>query len=463
MSRPTEVSRQQILIVDDEPNMRKVLGAMLRQAGYDVVTACDGLEALGELEAHHIDVVITDLRMPRLDGMGLLQKLQERFPALPVILITAHGTVEAAVQALKCGAFDFITKPFDRTEMRQVVDKAVRTHVLGPGEILAEDAQMGRFQIIGQSEPMQEVYGIIDKVAATPSTVLITGESGTGKELIAQALHDQSDRANKPLIKVNCAALPSSLIESELFGHEKGAFTGAITQKPGRFELADEGTLFLDEVGEIAPEIQVKLLRAIQAGEFERVGGIRTKKVDVRLIGATNRDLRQAVEQGDFRDDLYYRLNVVQVHLPPLRERRSDIPLLIDHFLAKFNARLGRAVQDLDEVAERRLLAYDWPGNIRELENAVERCILFCEGETITEPDLPAEIRNERISDAALEGDTSLKAQVRAAAERVERELIVKALKQTGGNVTHTARLLKISRKGLQNKMKEFGLRDRDD
>lgn len=463
MSRPTEVSRQQILIVDDEPNMRKVLGAMLRQAGYDVVTACDGLEALGELEAHHIDVVITDLRMPRLDGMGLLQKLQERFPALPVILITAHGTVEAAVQALKCGAFDFITKPFDRTEMRQVVDKAVRTHVLGPGEILAEDAQMGRFQIIGQSEPMQEVYGIIDKVAATPSTVLITGESGTGKELIAQALHDQSDRANKPLIKVNCSAIPGSLIESELFGHEKGAFTGAITQKPGRFELADEGTLFLDEVGEIAPEIQVKLLRAIQAGEFERVGGIRTKKVDVRLIGATNRDLRQAVEQGDFRDDLYYRLNVVQVHLPPLRERRSDIPLLIDHFLAKFNARLGRAVQDLDEVAERRLLAYDWPGNIRELENAVERCILFCEGETITEPDLPAEIRNERISDAALEGDTSLKAQVRAAAERVERELIVKALKQTGGNVTHTARLLKISRKGLQNKMKEFGLRDRDD
>ncbi len=463
MSRPSAVNRQQILVVDDEPNMRKVLGAMLRQTGYDVVTACDGLEALDELEAHHIDVVITDLRMPRLDGMGLLRELQKRFPALPVILITAHGTVESAVQALKCGAFDFITKPFDRTEMRQVVDKAVRTHVLGPGEILAEDAQMGRFQIIGQSEPMQEVYGIIDKVAATPSTVLITGESGTGKELIAQALHDQSDRASKPLIKVNCSAIPANLIESELFGHEKGAFTGAITSKPGRFELADEGTLFLDEVGEIAPEMQVKLLRAVQYGEFERVGGIRTKKVDVRLIGATNRDLRQAVERSEFRDDLYYRLNVVQVHLPPLRERRSDIPLLIDHFLAKFNARLGRSVQDLDEVAQQRLLSYDWPGNIRELENAVERCILFCEGETVTEPDLPQEIRNGRINQASLEGDTSLKAQVRAAAERVERDLIVKALKQTGGNVTHTARLLKISRKGLQNKMKEFDLRDRDD
>jgi transcriptional regulator with GAF, ATPase, and Fis domain len=339
------------------------------------------------------------------------------------------------------------------------VAKAVRTQLLGPGEILAEDAQMGRFKIIGQSEAMQEVYGIIDKVAATPSTILITGESGTGKELIAQALHDQSLRPGKPLIKVNCAAIPSNLIESELFGHEKGAFTGAITSKPGRFELADEGTLFLDEVGAIAPEVQVKLLRAIQSGEFERVGGIRSKKVDVRLIAATNRDLRQAVEDGEFRDDLYYRLNVVQVHLPPLRERRSDIPLLIDHFLAKFNVRLGRSVQSVDEEAGQRLLSYDWPGNIRELENAIERCILFSEGETVTVSDLPPEIRDRRLSQP-LEGDTSLKAQVRAAAERVERDLIIKALNQTKGNVTHAARLLKISRKSLQNKMKEFGLRD---
>jgi DNA-binding NtrC family response regulator len=459
VSKAGAVSRPQILVVDDEANMRKILGAMLAQVGYDVMAAGDGAEALEVLAAHHIDVVVTDLRMPRLDGMGLLQKLRLASPTLPVIIITAHGTIEAAVQALKHGAFDFITKPFETIELRQVVAKAVRTQLLGPGEILAEDAQMGRFKIIGQSEAMQEVYGIIDKVAATPSTVLITGESGTGKELIAQALHDQSLRPGKPLIKVNCAAIPSNLIESELFGHEKGAFTGAITSKPGRFELADEGTLFLDEVGAIAPEVQVKLLRAIQSGEFERVGGIRSKKVDVRLIAATNRDLRQAVEDGEFRDDLYYRLNVVQVHLPPLRERRSDIPLLIDHFLAKFNVRLGRSVQSVDEEAGQRLLSYDWPGNIRELENAIERCILFSEGETITVSDLPPEIRDRRLSQP-LEGDTSLKAQVRAAAERVERDLIIKALNQTKGNVTHAARLLKISRKSLQNKMKEFGLRD---
>jgi DNA-binding NtrC family response regulator len=459
VSKAGAVSRPQILVVDDEANMRKILGAMLAQAGYDVMAAGDGAEALEVLAAHHIDVVVTDLRMPRLDGMGLLQKLRLASPTLPVIIITAHGTIEAAVQALKHGAFDFITKPFETIELRQVVAKAVRTQLLGPGEILAEDAQMGRFKIIGQSEAMQEVYGIIDKVAATPSTVLITGESGTGKELIAQALHDQSLRPGKPLIKVNCAAIPSNLIESELFGHEKGAFTGAITSKPGRFELADEGTLFLDEVGAIAPEVQVKLLRAIQSGEFERVGGIRSKKVDVRLIAATNRDLRQAVEDGEFRDDLYYRLNVVQVHLPPLRERRSDIPLLIDHFLAKFNVRLGRSVQSVDEEAGQRLLSYDWPGNIRELENAIERCILFSEGEAITVSDLPPEIRDRRLSQP-LEGDTSLKAQVRAAAERVERDLIIKALNQTKGNVTHAARLLKISRKSLQNKMKEFGLRD---
>jgi len=461
--KPTTVNRHQVLIVDDEPNLRKVLGAMLRGAGYDVLAAADGLEALEVLEAHHVDAVITDLRMPRLDGMGLLERLSTLFPTLPVIIITAHGTVEAAVTALKHGAFDFISKPFDRDEMQQVVTKAIRTQVLGPGDILAEEAQKGRFKIIGQSPAMQEVYSVIDKVAATPSTVLITGESGTGKELIAQALHDHSLRAGKPLIKVNCSAIPSNLIESELFGHEKGAFTGAITSKPGRFELADCGTLFLDEVGEIPGEMQVKLLRAIQEGEFERVGGIRTIKVDVRLVGATNRDLRQAVERGEFRDDLYYRLNVVKLHLPPLRERRTDIPLLVDHFIAKFNVRLGRSIRGLDAAALERILAYAWPGNIRELENAIERCILFSEGDTVTADALPQEILESGAERPAFQNDTSLKAQVRAAAERVERDLIVRALKQTRGNVTHAARLLKISRKSLQNKMKEFSLRDRDE
>jgi two-component system response regulator AtoC len=456
---------ERVLVVDDEPNMRKVLGAMLRRDGYDVLTAGDGVEALEVVAEHHVDAVITDLRMPRLDGVGLLRRLQGDHATLPVIVLTAHGTVESAVLALKIGAFDFVTKPFDRTEMTNVVAKALRTHALGPGDVLAEDAQSGRFQIIGQSPAMREIYSIIDKVAATPSTVLITGESGTGKELIAQALHDQSDRRDRALIKVNCAAIPGTLIESELFGYEKGAFTGATTSKPGRFELADGGTLFLDEVGEIPGEMQVKLLRALQNGEFERVGGIKTMKVDVRLVAATNRDLRHAIEVGQFREDLFYRLNVVQVHLPPLRERRSDIPLLTDHFVGKFNVRLARSVRGIDSEARDRLGAYDWPGNIRELENVVERCILFCDGDTITVPDLPGEVRNGQAPDqpALAEGETSLKAHVRAAAERVERELILRALDQTGGNVTHSARLLKISRKSLQNKMKEFGLRDRDD
>jgi len=418
------------------------------------------------LAEHHVDAVIADLRMPRLDGMGLLEQLKKAYPNLPVIMLSAHGTVDIAVHAIKIGAFDFVTKPFERTQITEVVTKALRTSELGPGDVLAEDAQSGRFQIIGQSASMREIYGIIDKVAASPSTVIITGESGTGKELIAQALHDQSDRADKPLIKVNCAAIPANLIESELFGYEKGAFTGATTSKPGRFELADGGTLFLDEVGEIPGEMQVKLLRALQSGEFERVGGLKTLKVDVRLVAATNRDLRRAIETGDFREDLYYRLNVVRMHLPPLRERRSDIPLLMDHFISKFNTRLGRTVRGLDQGATDRLAGYEWPGNIRELENVVERCILFCDCETISSGDLPPEVledRNGGDGPADLEGETSLKAHVRAAAERVERDLIVRALKQTGGNVTHSARLLKISRKSLQNKMKDFGLRDRDE
>ena len=457
------MTRRQILVVDDEPNMRKVLGAMLRREGHDVLTACDGIEALEVLEEHHVDAVITDLKMPRLDGMALLRKVQQAHAALPVVVVTAHGTVESAVQALKIGAFDFITKPFDRSEMGRVVAKALRSQELGPGELLAEDAQSGRFQIIGQSSAMREIYGVIDKVAATPSTVLISGESGTGKELIAQALHDQSTRAGKPLIKVNCAAMPQSLIESELFGYEKGAFTGATTSKPGRFTLADGGTLFLDEIGAIPAEMQVKLLRALQEGEFEPVGGIRTLKVDVRLVAATNRDLRQAIEEGEFREDLYYRLHVVQIHLPPLRDRKDDIPLLIEHFIAKFNQRLCRSIRGLDAGALARLTDYGWPGNIRELENVVERCILFCEGDLITEEDLPPEVTLGPTTRPALAGDRSLKDHVRAAAERVERDFIARALRQTGGNVTHAARLLKISRKSLQNKMKELGLRGRDD
>ncbi|MCS6858356.1 MAG: sigma-54 dependent transcriptional regulator, partial [Sandaracinaceae bacterium] len=301
--------RKQILLVEDEVNLRRVLGAQLVRDGYDVRTAGDGVEALRIFEVEPIDIVISDLRMPKLDGMALLKHIVSRRPEVPVILITAHGTIDTAVEALKLGAFDYVTKPFDRDEFRAIVAKAARTSELRLADVGPEGE---KYQIIGKSRAMREVYAIIERVAKTPSTVLITGESGTGKELIATAIHRSSDRADKPFIRVNCAAIPESLVESELFGYEKGAFTGAVTSKPGRFELADQGTLFLDEIGDIPLAMQVKLLRALQDRSFERVGGIKPIHVDVRLIAATNRDLGEAIRQGKFREDLYYRLNIVQ-------------------------------------------------------------------------------------------------------------------------------------------------------
>ncbi len=456
----------QILIADDEPNMRKVLRVMLEHDGYEVHEAEDGATALALFSENHIDIVITDLKMPKIGGMELLRGIIDLNTDIPVIMITAHGTVDTAVEALKLGAFDYITKPFERREMRQTVAKAARTRELNRREPSMDRAQTGRYGIIGQSEPMQDIFDIIDRVADTPSTVLITGESGTGKELIVRALHEGSGRKNAPYIRVNCAAIPPTLIESELFGYEKGAFTGAETAKPGRFELAHQGTLFLDEIGEISLEMQVKLLRSIQEGEFERVGGITTTSIDVRLITATNQDLQQLIADGLFRKDLYYRLNVVHIHLPPLRDRPTDIPLLLDHFLAQYNNRLGKAIQGVDSKALYTLCAYGWPGNIRELENVTERCVLFCDQDLVTYKDLPPELINEewpgldgRIHVPEDIGD-GLKDQVKAATANLERQLINKALEQTGRNVTKTARLLKISRKSLQTKMKDLGLRD---
>ncbi len=456
----------QILIADDEPNMRKVLRVMLEHDGYDVHPVGDGEEALSTLSDNHIDIVITDLKMPKLDGMALLRKITEQYGGLPVVMITAHGTVDTAVEALKLGAFDYITKPFERHLMREVLAKAARTSELYRKEPSMERDQTGRFQIIGRSEPMQKVFEVVDRVADTPSTVLITGESGTGKELIARALHENAGRRDNPYIRVNCAAIPPTLIESELFGYEKGAFTGAETAKPGRFELAHDGTLFLDEIGEVSLEMQVKLLRAIQEGEFERVGGIVTTEVDVRLITATNQDLRQRIVDGQFRDDLFYRLNVVQIDLPPLRKRPDDIPLLADHFITKFNSRLNKSVTGVDEEAMGALLTYGWPGNIRELENVVERCMLFCDGDTLISQDLPPEVTGEErvkgTGEISMPEDLGggLKDKVKAATASLERQLINRALEQTGRNVTRAARLLKISRKSLQTKMKDFGLRD---
>jgi two-component system response regulator AtoC len=471
--------KKQVLIVDDEPNLRKILAAQLSRDGYEVMLAEDGEQGLSMLRENHIDLVVTDLKMPKVDGMTLLREALRESPDLPIVMITAHGTVDTAVEALKLGAFDYLTKPFDKDEVRQVVAKALKTRALAQEEATTEPIGTtkdpgARFGIIGSSPGLTDLYAVLERVADTPTTVLITGESGTGKELVARALHEHSTRRDKPFIKVNCAAIPKELIESELFGYERGAFTGAVSSKPGRFELANGGTLFLDEVGEIPVEMQVKLLRALQESEFERVGGIKTIHVDVRLVAATNRDLKKLIAANAFREDLFYRLNVVSIRLPALRERETDIPLLVEHFLAKFNERLKKQVIGVEPEALDILSAYTWPGNIRELENVMERSVLFCDAQKLRVEDLPGELRGSAgsvappTSDAAGGSDTpisgevqgGLKEHVKVAMSRLERDLVSRALKQTSGNVTHAARLLKISRKGLQLKMKELGLRE---
>ena len=484
--------QHRILLVDDEPNLRKVLGALLKQQGFEVHAESDGAAALARVRAappRTFDAVITDLRMPNLDGMGLLRALAVHEPSLPVILLTAHGSVESAVEAVKLGAFDYLEKPFDKDQIHQILQKAIATRERSgptvqpsppPGEVADPCAAAG---MVGRSSQMQEIHRTVGTVAASPSTVLITGESGTGKELVARALHLGSSRRNHPFIKVNCAAIPAGLVESELFGHERGAFTGAVSSRAGRFELADGGTLFLDEVSEIPKEIQVKLLRAIQESEFERVGGVKTLRVNVRLIAATNRNLEELIRDNHFREDLYYRLNVVPIHLPALRERLEDLPLLVAHFVQRCNERLGKAVQGLTPAALAALERYPWPGNIRELENLIERMVLFASGPLVDEDDLPDAYAGEAGGSAPSPTESStrltldareerqirlplsslghdLKEAVKAGSRLVEEALIREALAKTDGNVTRSARALGISRRSLQSKMKELGLRE---
>ena len=488
--------KPRVLVVDDEPNLRKVLGALLQQAGHEVVTEPDGESGLARVKSSPrgtFDVVISDLRMPGMDGMQLLKALVEEDPGLPVIILTAHGTVDTAVEAVKSGAFDFLEKPFDRDQIDKILSKAIATRqrsgprtepsMPAPTAPAASGAPASAaptdFGMVGRSESMTTVKEMIRTVAASPSTVLITGESGTGKELVARALHLGSERRHMPFIRVNCAAIPATLVESELFGHERGAFTGAVSARQGRFELADGGTLFLDEVSEIPLEIQVKLLRAIQESEFERVGGVKTLRVDVRLIAATNRDLEAEIKDKRFREDLYYRLNVVPIHLPPLRERPEDVEPLLEHFLTRSNERLGKEVKGFEPEALEALKNYSWPGNIRELENLVERMVLFASGERIGVDELPDSFTTDEPDDGddqdGVEGDgglprairlpldslgLDLKEAVKAGSRRIEEALIREALAQTDSNVTRSARKLGISRRSLQSKMKELGLRE---
>jgi len=381
---------EKILVVDDEPLIRDLLRDILKEEGYEVSIAKEGLSALKKIKKEEVDLVITDVKMPGLDGIKLLKEIKKVSPSTLVIVITAYGTIENAVEAMKEGAYDYITKPITPEQLKLVLQKiSQHKNLLRENRYLrAEVNQRYNFEeLVGESPGMKEVYSMIDKVAKTKATVLIQGESGTGKELVARAIHYRGPRRDKPFIKLNCAALPEDLLESELFGHEKGAFTGAFSRREGRFELADRGTLLLDEISETSPSFQVKLLRVLQEGEFERVGGTKTLKVDVRIITTTNRDLEKLVKEGKFRDDLYYRLNVLPVHLPPLRERKEDIPLLALHFLEKYSRHNGLKLKSISRECLQMLKEYHWPGNVRELENVIERMVVMNEKEIILPQD----------------------------------------------------------------------------
>jgi two-component system NtrC family response regulator len=446
--------RFRVLVVDDEPAQRELLGGFLARHGYEVVTAADGRSALARFEQDPFDAVLLDQKMPDLSGLEVLAQVRRRSPETGVIIMTAYGTIETAVQAIKAGAADYLQKPLQLDELlhrlRQVCER--RQLLTENRELRAALAERHRIEgIIGESGPMQEVLSLVRRVAPTDATVLIRGESGTGKELIARAIHFASPRARGPLVKVNCAALPETLLESELFGHERGAFTGATAMRRGRFELADGGTLFLDEIGDLPPHLQVKLLRVLQEREFERVGSSRPLRVDVRVLAATHRDLEALLRAGRFREDLYYRINVVTIALPPLRERREDLPLLIDHFLAKFAARNGKVIRGLTREAREALLRYDYPGNVRELENLIERAVVLSRDEVIGLRDLPLTLHEPAPEPPAPRG-------LVAAVEALERRMIREALDRAGGVQTRAAELLGISERALRYKLRKYGL-----
>ncbi len=434
-----------VLIVDDEPSMRKVLAGFLKQENIRCLASESGADALEILHRHDVSVVISDLRMQGMDGLALLDRIHEIDPAMEVILITAFGTEDIAREALKRKAADYIKKPFDRDEILFAVRKSLaRCEAALPEIPFGESAS-----ILGQSERMKGVFALIQKVAPTNSTVLIRGESGTGKELVAREIHAQSPRKDKPFVKVVCAALPETLLESELFGYEKGAFTGAAGSKPGRFELAEGGTLFLDEIGDLTPPTQVKLLRVLQDRQFERLGGTQTLTADVRVLAATHRDLETLVREAKFREDLFYRIHVVPVTLPPLRERRDDVPLLCERLLGKFRTQHGKADLRLDPPAVERLGAYPWPGNVRELQNVLERLVILSSQGTITAEDVEACLPT---------GVKSPSGGLGGARADAERQAIVEALKETVGNRTRAARVLGVSRRTLHNKLREYGI-----
>ncbi len=447
-----------ILIVEDEAKMRRLLELNLGDDGFATLSAGDAEVGMKLLRENSVDIVLTDLKLPGMNGLEFLQAVKRQNPALPVVVMTAFGSVETAVEAMKAGASDYVLKPFSLAEMRLIVRKELDVRKLREENRSLREALGKRYShpnIVARSAKMQEVLGTVDRVAPTNSTVLLGGESGVGKDLIARAIHEKSRRAAGPFIKINSTAIPENLLESELFGYERGAFTGANVSKPGKFELADKGTLFLDEIGDVPPVTQVKLLRVLQEREFERLGGTKTLKVDVRLVAATNRDLREALEQGTFREDLYYRLNVVPIDIAPLRQRKEDIPDLVNLFIARFAGDSGKPVESISPDAVQILLNYYWPGNVRELQNIIERGCALAKGTVLEVSDIHLDVRPSKAANGASgflpEGMTL---------ERWEDEMIQEALRRTNGNKSQAARLLGLSRNALRYRLSKIGITD---
>jgi two-component system response regulator HydG len=446
-----------VLVVDDDPAHRRMIEAVLSTEGYEVHQADDGARAIEAVKERFYDLVIMDVRMSKVGGIEALQKIKEISPGIPIIIMTAYASVGTAVDALKSGAFDYLTKPLDIEELKILVGKALRFHQLEQENIFLKERLNDRFDfshIIGRSPAMKALFETMALVAPSEATVLIAGESGTGKELIANAIHQNSPRKEHPFIKVNCAALPETLLESELFGHEKGAFTGATARKQGRFQLAHQSSIFLDEIAEMAPTTQAKILRVLQEREFEPLGSTHTLKTDTRVIAASNKNLEEEIHRGRFREDLYYRINVVTLQVPPLRERREDIPLLADFFLKHYAEKNHRLIKGFTPRAMDLLMRHGWPGNVRELENVVERAVIMARGDMITPSEFPDDLRQGDVdvqeSGVDLTPGRSLK--------DVEKEMILRTLEETGGNRTHAARILGISRRTLQLKLKEYGI-----
>ena len=450
-----------ILIVEDEAKMRRLLELNLGDDGFTTFSAEDAETGLKLLRENPIDLILTDLKLPGMNGLEFLQIIKRQNAALPVVVMTAFGSVETAVEAMKAGASDYVLKPFSLTEMRMVIRKELDVHNLREENRSLREALGKRYahpNVVARSPKMQEVLATVERVAPTNSTVLLGGESGVGKDLIARAIHEKSRRASGPFLKINSTAIPENLLESELFGFEKGAFTGAVASKPGKFELADKGTLFLDEIGDVPPVTQVKLLRVLQEREFERLGGTRTVKVDVRLIAATNKDLRQALEQGTFREDLYYRLNVVPIDIAPLRERKEDIPDLVNLFISRFKGESGKPVEGITPDAMRILVNYHWPGNVRELQNIIERACALATGSVLESSDIHLDVRPAKAANGPggflPEGMTL---------EQWEDEMVQEALRRANGNKSQAARLLGLSRNALRYRLSKIGIADEAD